>query len=79
MIQTENAIFSTFSSGATQVDMQPTTSYVVNVEHNKHKTYIEENPETAKLWGQFWLDRRYVYDPSQTTQLKPTVIMVPKR
>lgn len=25
MIQTENAIFSTFSSGVTQVDMQPTT------------------------------------------------------
>ena len=70
MIQTENAIFSTFSSGVTQVDMQPTNPYVVNVEHNKHKTYIAKNPETAEQWGQFWLDRRYVYDPSETTQLK---------
>lgn len=70
MIETENAIFSTFSSGVTHVDMQPTTPYIVNIEHDKHKTYFVKHPETEKLWGQFWLDRRYVYDSSQVTGLK---------
>ncbi|MGB1230263.1 MAG: hypothetical protein ACPG7U_03765 [Holosporaceae bacterium] len=70
MIETENAIFSTFSSGVTHVDMQPTTPYIVNIEHDKHKTYFVNHPETEKLWGQFWLDRRYVYDSSQVTGLK---------